>query len=156
MFDNLCYKGRMRIAYLHDLPVTVASDWNCEKVFVDLPSMRRIIRGDLIDAGGLQSGDVLVICQLSQLGQGRESTMIQERIAQLGATIEVRPLPAPVRLKKREGWLVPTPEQKARICPLWHSTQPAAYVIEQASAIMGQQINRAWLNRHCGPRTKKK
>lgn len=145
----------MRIAYLHDLPVTVASDWNCEKVFVDLPKMRRIIRSDLIDAGGLQADDVLVICKLSQLGQGRESSMIQKRIAQIGATIEVIPLPAPVRLKKREGWLVPTPDQKARICPLWNSTQPASYVIDQASAVMGQQINRAWLNRHCKSRLKK-
>ena len=146
----------MRIAYLYDLPISAAAEWDCEKRFVDLPSMRRINRGDLIDAGGLHAGDVLVICKLSQLGQGRESAMIQDRIKAIGATIELRPMPTPVRLKKREGWLVPTPEQEPRICPLWRSSQPADYVIEQASAIMGQQINRAWLNRHCENRTPKK
>ena len=146
----------MRIAYIYDLPVSVSDNWDCKKRFVDLPSMRRVNRGDLIDAGGLHAGDVLVITQLSQLGQGRESTMIQGRIKAIGAAIELRPLPAPVRLKKREGWLVPTPEQKERICPLWRSTQPAKYVIEFASEVMGQPINRAWLNRHCKNRTPKK
>lgn len=145
----------MRIAYLYNMPKSVADDWDYKKIFIDVTAMRRIERTSLIDAGGLRSGDVLVICKLSQLGQGRESTMIQQRIADLGATIDVRPLPAPVKLKPRLGWLVPTDDQEARICPLWHSTQPAEYIIERASAIMGQQINRAWLNRHCGNRFKK-
>mgnify|MGYP000229857621 CR=1 FL=1 len=146
----------MRIAYIYDLPVTVSEDWDCEKRFVDMPAMKRINRCDLIDAGGLHADDVLVITQLSQLGQGRESTMIQDRIKGIGATIELRPQPAPVRLKRREGWLVPTTDQLNRIKPLWRSAQPAAYVLQQASEVMGQPINRAWLNRHCENRTEKK
>lgn len=136
------------------MPATVASDWDCAKVFIDLTNMRRVERSALLDSGGLQSGDVLVICKLSQLGQGRESSLMQKRIEAIGATIEVRPMPEPAKMKPRKGWLVPSPEQKARICPLWNSTQPAEFVIERACAVMETRINRAWLNRHCGPRLK--
>jgi len=144
----------MRIAYIYDLPATVADDWGCEKVFVDVPKARRSARTDLLDRGGLRAGDVLVICKKSQLGQGQESAAMQRRIAEIGATIEVIELP-PRQSKKRGGWLVPTDEQKLRICPLWRSTQPASYVIERASDIMGAEVDRNWLNRHCDPRGRK-
>ena len=147
----------MRNAYLYNLPISTASDWDCGvRVFVDMPGMNRAERTALIDGEGLHPGDVLVITQLSQLGQGRESTMIQQRIKSIGAAIELRPLAAPVRLAPRKGWLVPTPEQKAHVCGLWRSTQPASYVIQRASEIMGQPVNRAWLNRHCENRSPKK
>jgi hypothetical protein len=145
----------MKIAYLYDLPSKTADAWKCDKVFVDLPAMNRVHRKSLIDDDGISHGDVLVICKLSQLGQGRESSVMQQRIAKLGATIEVVPLPAPVKLKPRTGWLVPTPEQKNEFCPLWHSTDRASYVLATASNTMGQPVNISWLNRHCGNRFKK-
>lgn len=148
------YIAVMRIAYLYNHLVSAADGWECDKVFVDLPDMNRIERADLVDRGGLAAGDVLVISKLSQLGHGRESTMIQDRIKAIGACIEVRPVPVAPKLNARSGWLVPTSDQKARICALWCSTQPATYVIDRASAVMGTQINRSWLNRHCGARSK--
>ena len=144
----------MRIAYLFNLPLSAASPWACEKVFLDLPAMRRAERAALIDRGGLRVGDVLVVAAKSQLGQGQESAMIQRKIEQLGATVEVQPLPKrPV--EKRTGWLVPTDQQRLRFCPLWYSSEPASFVIDRASDVMGSAVDRNWMNRHCGSRTKK-
>lgn len=144
----------MRIAYLYDLPSKSADAWGCERVFVDLPAMRRASRSDLIERGGLRSGDVLVVCKLSQLGHGRESTVVQDRVKAIGATVEVVPLPKPDPTPRRTGWLSPTDDQKRAICPLWRSTEPAAYVIQRASDVMNAQVDRNWLNRHCGKRSK--
>lgn len=143
----------MRIAYLYNLPSDTAAPWRCEKVFLDLPKTHRAERTALVDKGGLQAGDVLVICAKSQLGHGQESAMMQRKIGALGVTIEVRPVSKRV-IKKRTGWLVPTDEQRQRICPLWASSEPAAFVIERACDIMGVTVDRNWINRHCGPRTK--
>ena len=146
----------MRIAYLYDLPVTVADDWSCKKVFVDNPKSNRADLSALVDSKGLHKGDVLVICKMSQLGQGRKSQMVQEQIAEIGATIEVIELPAPKKPAKRKGWLVPTDEQVARLKPLWQSVQPAHYVLQRAEDIMGQPVNLAWMNRWIGRRKPKK
>lgn len=143
----------MRIAYLYNLPSDTAAPWRCEKVFLDLPNMQRAERTALIDKGGLQAGDVLVISAKSQLGHGQESAMMRRKIEALGVTIEILPVPKTV-VKKRAGWLVPDEDQRRRICPLWASSEPAAFVIARASEIMGEAVDRNWINRHCGPRTK--
>lgn len=142
----------MRIAYIYDLPADVTKEWECKKRFIDMPSMRRTHRTDLIDGRGLRPGDTLVICKLSQLGQGRESQRIQKRLKEMRVNVEVIPLPVPVKLKARTGHLIPTPEQMSKFCPLWLSTQPPSAVIEQASEEMETSVNRSWMNRHCGLR----
>jgi hypothetical protein len=144
----------MRIAYLYNTPSAAADPWGVEKRFVDYEATRRQELRALIEQGGLCAGDVLVIAAKSHLGHGRESTRMQGVIAALGVEIEIIPIPKkPV--KKRSGWLVPGDDQKQLICGLWFSPEPAAYVLERAGEIMGEPVDRNWLNRHCGKRSAK-
>jgi len=139
---------RMRIiAYLFDRPRSAASHMSVEPacIFTDAPGTQRADLSALIDIGGLQSGDVMRVCALADLGHGAASKAMHRRIEALGATVEVMPLATRVtggRLSKKHP-------RRADMCTVWWSSLDQADALGKISDMAGQDVNRNQANRVC-------
>lgn len=100
----------------------------------------------------LRPGDVVVVVAAGDLGAGREIAALRADIAARGCTVEVV---APEREPGRIGrprLFDPSPEQSAKIARLYRGHQTLSYVLDRASEIMGQPVERHHLRRKFGNR----
>lgn len=125
---------------------------DAEKTFADYPETKRSERQDMLDRGGLRSGDTLVLRSMSDLGKGAEAKLMQKRIEEIGAEIEVIEDENAPRVSGRKPRLSPSLEQKRHLCGLWYSAAERQHVLDRASEKLGQEVTRDQMNRWCGPR----
>lgn len=123
-----------------------------EKTFADYPETKRLERQDMLDRGGLRSGDTLVVRALSDLGKGAEAKLMQKRIEEIGAEIQVIEDENAPRTSGRKPRLSPSLDQKRQLCGLWYSAAERQHVLDRASEKLGQPVTRDQMNRWCGPR----
>lgn len=144
----------MKIAYLYERPVSEGKAMGAEKTFADFAKTRRLELTDLIDGGGLVSGDTLLLRAKSDLGKGREAERHIAKIEGMGVEIVVLPIKADVRLRGRpERAEIATMDQFDLICGLWYSPTPPDHVEARASKAVGVKVDRNWINPRCGPRS---
>lgn len=145
----------MRIAYIHKRGVRDADGMDADKLFADDETTRRVSRSDLLDHGGLRSGDVLVLRSEGDLGSRRsEVDAMLSRVADIGATVEIVPMDRkPVKVPK--GHRKPLPDKLDRMCILWRSSLDAAHVIDRCGDIAGFPVTRNNMNQWCGSRHKR-
>ena len=123
-----------------------------EKTFADYPETKRLERQDMLDRGGLRSGDTLLLRALSDLGKGAETKLMQKRIEEIGAEIKVIEDENAPRTSGRKPRLTPSLDKKRHLCGLWYSAAERQHVLDRASDKMGQPVSRDQMNRWCGPR----
>lgn len=123
-----------------------------EKTFADYPETKRLERQDMLDRGGLRSGDTLLLRALSDLGKGAEAKLMQKRIEEIGAEIQVIEDENAPRVSGRKPRLTPSLEQKRHLCGLWYSAAERKHVLSRAEEIMGQPVTRDQMHRWCGAR----
>ena len=138
----------MRIAYIYDKSADIAADWDVAKTFLDTSKTDRLDLAALLDKGWLHPRDVLVICAKSQLGHGAAAARNEARVVAIGATIEVRAIPAAGR--KKTGRISEIgPDDKTVICGAWHGSQPLATCQAIAKRRTDLDLSRHQLNRLC-------
>jgi hypothetical protein len=143
----------MKIAYLYERPVSEGEAMGADKTFADFAKTRRLELTDLIDGGGLVSGDTLLLRAKSDLGKGREAERHIAKIEGMGVEIVVLPTKADVRLKGRpQRAVIADLAQFDLICGLWYSPAPVDHVIARASDKVGAKVDRNWMNARCGVR----
>ena len=142
----------MKIAYLYNRPTKEGERMGAEKTFADYPETKRLERQDMLDRGGLRSGDTLLLRALSDLGKGAEAKLMQKRIEEIGAEIQVVEAENAPRVSGRKPRLTPEPDQIERLCGLWYSAAERKHVLGRAEDIMGQPVTRDQMFRWCGPR----
>jgi len=142
----------MKIAYLYNRPTKEGERMGAEKTFADYPETTRSERQDMLDRGGLRSGDTLLLRAMSDLGRSAEAKLMQRRIEEIGAEIQVIEDESAPRTSGRKPRMKPTLEQKHHLCGLWYSAAERQHVLDRATDKMGQPVSRDQMNRWCGPR----
>lgn len=135
------------IVYLFDRPRSDASHMGVDasRTFTDAPGTHRADLTALVEGGGIQSGDVVRVCALSDLGHGAASKAMQGRIEALGATIEVMP---PQKIADG-GRLSKKHPKRADMCAIWWSALDQPDALDKISKTAGQKVNRNQINRLC-------
>lgn len=123
-----------------------------EKTFADYPETKRLERRDMLDNHGLREGDTLLLRSMSDLGRGAEVGLMQRRIEEIGATIQVIEDENAPRAKGRPRRLKPSTKQIEQLCGLWYSAAERQHVLDRAKEIMGADVSRDQMGRWCGPR----
>jgi len=144
----------MIIAYIYERPFDDGAAMGAEKTFADYPKTKRGELDAMIRKGGLDSGDVLRVRAVSDLGRGQESKRIQQMISDMGVTIELQPIknstPVKGRPTKSE---VASMDQFDHVCGLWYSPTPVDHAVKRGCDIVGGDVDKNWFMYRCGPRS---
>lgn len=137
----------MRRAYLYDQDAKEADHMNAGEPFIDMPTTQRGALNDLINKGGLDGGDTLVVTAKSKLGHGQGAARIERQLTGMAVALEISPSPLkPTNLRRKKRG--PKPDQLAYLSGIWASTLAPDAAIAQASRYMGFPVDRNWLNYH--------
>lgn len=143
----------MKIAYLYERPVSEGEAMGAERTFADYAKTQRLELRDLIDGGGLVEGDTLLLRAKSDLGKGKGAERHVAKIEAMGVEIVILPTKADVRLKGRPARAeIASMDDFDLICGLWYSPAPVDHALSRASAKVGKDVDRNWINARCGPR----
>lgn len=142
----------MRRAYLYDQPVKDAEHMGVgDEWFLDTASTKRQALADLVDTKVLRPGDVLVVSAKSKLGKGLAAQRIIDKIAELGAQLEVCPVPD--AQPKQRGKRRKITEKEKKYCrALWQSVGEPSDAIKAISKYLGFDVDRNWCNYNLGLR----
>lgn len=144
----------MKIAYLYERPVSEGEAMGAEKTFADFAKTQRLELTDLIDGGGLVSGDTLLLRAKSDLGKGKAAERHIAKVKGMGVDVIILPADVEVRTKGRPSRAsIPDLPTFDLICGLWYSPAPVDHAVARASDKVGRKVDRNWMNARCGPRS---
>ena len=143
----------MIIAYIYERPFSEGADMGAERTYADYPVTRRSELNSMIAGGGMRAGDTLRVRAVSDLGRGQESKRLQQKIADLGVTLEVHPNKINVRERGRPTRAaVDTIENYDRLCGLWFSPMPADECFRIGGEVTGGDMGKSRFEYLCGSR----
>lgn len=146
----------MKIGYGMNRDPQALREIGAERVCVDHKRSERREREALFTTG-LREGDTLLLLSRSDLGRGREIERFEALAADAGVKIRVIDVPKPARLPPGpKPKFQPTPEQRARCEHWWYGPFRRSDALAAISEIMGREVAVSQLNRHLGPRRKRK
>ena len=125
---------------------------NCEQTFADYNGTNRAELILMLDHGGVREGDTLCLRSISDLGQGAAIKRHQNKLAEIGVTVEVIAIKKENKVIGRPKRFKPTAEDVTYLCSLWYSPAEQAHVLKRASERMGMDVKRDKMNYTCGPR----
>lgn len=141
----------MRIGYGFKRSDKDFADWECERVFIDVPATQREARRDLFLC--LMPGDTLFMFKSGDLGHGKELTALRKILEDNRVKIEYAPEAPDGRGRPKK--FDPTPDQDKYIKALWKDqTVSQGHVIAEASRKAGVQVKRHQLIYRYGNREK--
>lgn len=143
----------MIIAYIYERPFAEGAGMGAERTYADYPATRRSELNSMIAGGGMRAGDTLRVRAVSDLGRGQESKRLQQKIADLGVTLEVHPNKNNVRERGRPTRAaVDTIETYDRLCGLWFSPTPADECFRIGGEVTGGKMGKSRFEYLCGAR----
>ena len=137
----------MRIAYLMNEMPGAATEMNCARVYADTDKTDRQELHYLINKGGLVSGDVLCVRQISDFGRGKQSSRIKGQIEAMGVSIELHPTKQKRVARGRPRGIDEsslTDDQYAEMQNVWHrSVYGETRALERLSEIYGSKVTKS-------------
>lgn len=116
-------------------------------IILDAPGTKRQGLESLIDPTAATEGDVISICEKSDLGNGAKAPSIMARYTDIGGKFLVSPPPNREKTDKR---LKKSHPNRWAACLCWWGPMDAADKLDAMQVILGQRIVRGQGNRFCG------